>query len=266
MKHKKNISRACLFAVPIVALLAQGPALAQSSASGLGDADLYLDCLGLIKTDADQAYEHAVSWREIGGGAPAIHCSALALIALEHFGPAAEKLEELAIAPSTGDTDMRADVLVQAGNSWLLAGSPQNAHGAFGDALKLKPNDPDILTERARASADMQEWLAASTDLSAALTIDPSHIDAYIFRASARRKLAQHDLAREDIELAIALTPERSRFQLSTAYLERGLINLELGDEATARQDWIKILTIDTEGGPADEARRQLEKLDVKID
>src|SRR5262252_852357 len=109
----------------------------------LNERQRYDRCLKLAHDDADTAYEQALGWHDAGGGPAAVHCSAVALFQLKHFGEAAFKFDQLARARDTGDADLRADLLDQAGNAWLLAGQPENAEASFAAAINLGAKGAD---------------------------------------------------------------------------------------------------------------------------
>ena len=118
-----------------------------------GAADPYQACVAAVDANAADAFEMASIWRDHGGGAPAEHCIALALIALDEPGEAASRLDLLARRLDTGAAADRARLLAQSGNAWLLASELQNAEAAFSAALKLTPRDAEIWTDRARTRA-----------------------------------------------------------------------------------------------------------------
>src|SRR5262249_33695477 len=139
-----------------------------------GSADPYRSCVMAIDSDAENAFELALTWRDQGGGLPAERCAALALIALDSPGEAASRLDALARRPNAGTLTERASLLGQSGNAWLLAGQPQSAEAAFSAALKLSPRDAEIWVDRARARAALQNWTDAEADLTNALSLDKS--------------------------------------------------------------------------------------------
>lgn len=248
----------------LAALVPAGPAAAQS----LDAAARYADCLDLVGRDADAAYDRAESWRLEGGGPAARHCAALALVELELYGEAAVRLGDLADAPGAGGASDRAVLLGQAGNAWLLAGSPANARTAFDAALELAPEDADLLIDRARAHAAAQAFEAAAADLDAALALRPQSTTALVLRAGARRAAGRLEPALADADRALALSPD-----LADALVERGAIRLALGDEPGARADWVRVAEIvgevppDHPDAPAlRDARRALEDLDVEAE
>ena len=64
-------------ALAVMALTAVAPAFGQSA-----DESEYAACLKLLDHDAEAAFESALAWQDAGGGAPARHCAALALVRL----------------------------------------------------------------------------------------------------------------------------------------------------------------------------------------
>ena len=157
------------------------------------------------------------------------------------------------------DSTLRADVLGQAGQAWLQAGEPGRARAALDTALGLDPDNPELLIDRALAQAAVGAYWEAVDDLNLAIEYAPTRSDAYAFRAAAYRYLDILDLASDDVERALALAPDDP-----VILLERGNIRRLGGDDAGARQDWLRILT-ETPGSPAAEAAQaNLERLDGK--
>lgn len=239
--------------------------MAFSAAAAVGDGPEYRLCLERVEIAPDAAFEDALAWRDRGGGVPARHCAALALVAIGKHGPAATRLEKLADAPAA--VAMRPALLGQAGNAWLLAGRADRAYALFSAALINLASEDDwaerseVLIDRARALAELQQWAAAEADLTKALTFDPARADAYIFRATARRFQDRQKLALEDVELALAIAPDSSE-----ARLERGILHRLQGADAAARADWLAVISADPDSLTAEAARRNLELLDVRVD
>src|SRR5258708_34662178 len=129
-----------------------------------GAADPYQACVAAVDANAADAFEMASIWRDHGGGVPAEHCIALALIALDEPGEAASRLDALARRMDAGAAADRARLLAQAGNAWLLASEFQNADAAFSAALKFTPRDAETRTDRARTRAARPDWANAEAD------------------------------------------------------------------------------------------------------
>jgi tetratricopeptide (TPR) repeat protein len=224
----------------------------------LGDRQRYDRCLKLAHDDADTAYEQALAWHDSGGGPAAIHCSAVALFQQKHFSEAAFKFDQLAHARDTGDADLRADLLDQAGNAWLMAGQPENAEASFAAAINLGARGADVYADRARARGLRKDWSGAEADLTMALSKDEYRSDLLVLRASARHALGRKKQARADIDQALELDPH-----YADALVERGAMKLEDGDKQGARADWTLVLTIQPKSPAADSARMHIEQLEL---
>lgn len=202
-------------------------------------ADDYGRCLKLAHDDPNRALTQATSWHSNGGGFPAEHCEAVALVGLKRYAEAAKELQALAGAMMTADPQLRADALDQAGQAWLLADKPEDAKAAFDGALGFKPDDPDILIDRAEAYAAKERYFDAIDDLNRVIDIAPDRADALIYRASAYRKVDSLDLARDDVERALKLAPDAV-----PGLLERGNIRSNQGDLAGAKADWQRVAAL----------------------
>lgn len=229
-------------------------------AAELDDEQQYKACLQLIGRNPEDAFEAALIWRDRGGGFPARHCAALALVELKQYPEAADRLEKIAEDMAPRKHRLMSEVLAQAGNAWLLAGLPERAYGVFTSALKVDPENVDLLVDRSRASALVDRWSDARRDLDDALRLDPAREDAYAYRASARRRLNDKSGALEDAETAIAINPKST-----DALIERGLLRRDAGDTKGAREDWIKVRLLAPNTPAADVAGFELEKLELKL-
>ena len=140
------------------------------------------------------------------------------------------------LGASTGQA-LRADLLSQSGNAWLMAKQYQSAYEVLSSALKYvdakSPTARDILVDRARASAGQRDFGLALNDLDKAIEIDPTRPEIYVFRASALRETKQTDLAAKDVEMALKLEPNDL-----DALLERGYIRQIQKNYAGAQEDW----------------------------
>jgi tetratricopeptide (TPR) repeat protein len=219
----------------------------------------YDSCLKMADRHPDEAYESAMAAKDDGGGIPAEHCAAVALVNLKEYGEAGKRLDELARRPGVESNELRALLLGQAGNAWILAGQPELAIASFTAALALLPGEAQFLIDRGRASATLQKWAQAESDLSAALTAEPGSAEALVLRAGARR--AQNNLkgAVGDVTQALLLEPNNVE-----ALVERGLISMRQGNKGAARKDFASVLAIAPDSDAAISARKAIEKIDVK--
>jgi tetratricopeptide (TPR) repeat protein len=225
-------------------------------ASAEADAETYAQCMKLARSDPQAGLKFADAWRRGGGAHPADHCAAVALIAAGKYKEGATRLQVLAKAMSKAPAGLRAGVLDQAGQAWLLSGDPGRAYAAAGQAVALAPGDPEILIDRAEAAAAAGHLDRALDDLDRVLQKDPNRVDALIYRASAYRALDRLDPARADIDKALEKAPHSP-----AALLERGNLRRIEGDHEGARRDWEEVGKV-APGSPEDmAARANLEKL-----
>lgn len=218
----------------------------------------YDDCMTLARRVPADGYESALAWESQGGGDPARHCAAVALIGLGKFAEAGERLESLASGMAEKRPELAAGAFAQAGQAWTMAGETRRSLDAAAAGLKLAPEDVDLLLDRAIAYATLGEFEAAVADLNRSQTLAPERADVLIYRASAWRFLDDLAKARADIDAALALEPENAE-----ALLERGNIRRLTSDPAGARHDWLQVVAL-AAGTPAgDAAKANLEKLDA---
>lgn len=217
----------------------------------------YQACLAAVRTNAATALSQAEAWVRAGGGAPADHCAGLALVELGRLAEAAARLE--AASSHAKRPDLGADLLDQAGNVWLMEGSFNKAYGAFTRSLALRPNQPHVMVDRARALGAQDDWEGVITELGKVLKLAPHNVEAHTLRAGARRRLGDLGGARGDIEAALAAAPSDP-----DALLERGAIRHLASDDAGARADWTEVLRKAPESPAADAARINMEALELK--
>ncbi|MBS0473186.1 MAG: tetratricopeptide repeat protein [Proteobacteria bacterium] len=213
----------------------------------------YQSCLNRTRSDPGGALAQANGWSRNGGGPPADHCAALALVGLKRYGEAAVKLDALARSEFAAKNNMRAALFDQAGNAWMLAQRPDSAIASFSAALAIDAFDADYLADRARALAQKQNWAKAEADLTAALLVSPGRADLYVLRGSARHALGRKGEARADFDLALKIQPNNP-----DALLERGNGKYENGDIAGARADWQASVNANPNSDAAATARQHL--------
>ena len=240
---------------PGLPLLSAPPAAAPPR-SAEADAASYERCMQLARDDPAAGSELARNWHGSGGGHPAEHCRAVALIGLRQYKDAAERLEALAQAMVRAPAELRTEALGQAAQAWLLAGDPARAFAAGSSALALRPDDPELLLDRAEAAGLAGWYDTAAADLDRVLHADPARLDALIYRAAANRALDRLDPAFDDISSALRLAPDSV-----PALLERGNIRSLRGDREGARLDWLRVTAMAPGSPAAAAARKSLERL-----
>jgi tetratricopeptide (TPR) repeat protein len=243
------VAIALLISPPLTARAAIGTARAPS------DSVHYRSCLSAASLNPSVALADAEAWAKSGGGVPAQHCAALALVSLKRYAEAGTRLDHLAADRGVPDMSFRAALYDQAGNAWLLAGDAAHAVQSFQAALALSAGDADLFADLARAQAMRHDWHEVDLDLNAALQLAPHRADLLVLRASARRALQHYAEADADIELALRLRPGDG-----DALVERGLLRKQLGDLNGAKRDFEAALKT-ASGETAAQAKENLEAL-----
>ncbi len=229
-------------------------------AAEINHAREYQTCMKLARAKPEEGLESALAWRGLGGGNAAEHCVIVAMIELKYYDVAARRLEVLA-QTMRREAPLRADVLGQAGQAWLLAGDAVRAEANLTAALGLVPGHPDHLVDRARARAAIGDYRGSVADLDNAIAADPRRADAYVFRAAAYRYLDERSKALADVEMALRLAPDDGE-----ALLERGILKRLAGDNDGARRDWVRVLELFPDSEPGRLARANIERMDIKLE
>lgn len=222
----------------------------------------YHSCMQMTRLDPETAFEQALQWQDAGGGIPARHCAAAALMMLEHYLEAAERFEALARdMPDDAPPEIVSDILAHAGIAWTEAGDLEHAYAVQTAALALYAGDPAILLDRAFVLYQLDRFWDCIDDLNAALELDPYDPAALAMRASAYRFVQANELAMDDAQRALEIDPNNAE-----ALLERGILHRLAGNNDAARQDWLRLIELHDGRPAADNARRNLELLDVNPD
>ena len=195
------------------------------------DSAHYGRCMDQAGRNSALALADATQWSKAGGGAPAEHCAARALVGLKRYDEAAKRLDALARAATT-PPGMRSEILAQAGNAWLLAGNGAKAAASLRAAMVTSAGDADLFADLGRADAMLRNWKDAVLALNAAINLrrDPALL---VLRASANRALKDYRAALADLNAALAI-----RKGDADALMERGLLRRDLGDVGGARTDF----------------------------
>lgn len=239
----------------IIAAAAFGVALAAGPAAAVTD---YQTCVTLAGSDPERAEAEAARWAAAGGGSAARHCRALAMLALGADRSAAELLSAIAAEDRTLPAQVRADMLVEAGEIHLGLGDIEAGRAAAARALKLAPDPRPALTLSARLEAEAGNWQGAVAELDRALARGEPSADILVLRASARRRLGQLVAARADLAWAEELAPDDPAL-----WLERGALEADSGDRDAAREALLKAISLDREGPVAEAARLRLQRMEA---
>ena len=223
----------------------------------IAETDQYDKCMTMLEADPEGAEAIAAAWQQNGGGDAALHCQALAMIAIGDPETGAEMLEELA-KTETVKGAMRAVVLGQATQARLMAEQAEPALKDATEALTLSPDDADLLIDRATAAEALDRLPQAMDDLNRVVDLDPSRNDALVLRATVWRRMDMLTEARSDIDKALAIDADDP-----DALLERGVLRQRAGDLAGARADWEKVRDLDPTSETAEQAAQNLTLLDA---
>jgi tetratricopeptide (TPR) repeat protein len=245
--------RALRLCLPVLlSVLAAAPAPAQS----LDDVEEYEACMTLAQRTPSAAYSSARSWAERGGGAPAQHCGAVALINMKKPKDGAQLLERAGALMKEKDPAMAAELYAQAGQAWSMANDTTRALNAQNAGLALAPDNVDLLVDRAFSHMGKGDYRAAVADLDKAHGLATDRPDVLAYRASAWRFIGDNGKALAEAEAALKLDSDNVE-----ALLERGNIRRLTDDPKGAKADWLQVVEL-AAGTPAgDMAKANLEKL-----
>lgn len=246
-----------MFARRLPIVLAAAFGVVASVATADDDRQRHRECLQAVAHDAESGFEDALTWRDLGGGAAARHCVAVALVALGRHAEAGERFLDLAGVETRPTT--RARLFAQAAHAWMLGQDATRAEAVLDAALALNPDDAELWIDRAAARAALGRYQRAIDDLDQAIARNARSPDAFAFRASAHRLAGDVARALADAEAALRLAPAHPE-----ALLERGMARRLTGDHDAARRDWIAVITQHPDSDAADIARTNIERLDLE--
>lgn len=169
--------------------------------------DRYADCVSSIVDDLATGRRAAERWANEGGGAPALHCLAIADLASGVPKIAALRLTEISERADAGDSKARARLLAEAALAWLDANEPLQAEGAIEAAKHLEPTLPELDFVAAKAYAAGEKWQSAADAVTAAEKRGLKTPEAYLIRAKAMRALGRDLAAADDVVEALTLDP-----------------------------------------------------------
>lgn len=250
MNHRMRMPVAVLAA--LFAAAATQPGRAQT-----GTAADYDACMALVAQDPAAAEWRAGRWAGAGGGAPALHCRAMALLAMGAEYRAAEQLVALA-ADRTLEDALRYEVLVEAGGLYLGLGDAKQARALADRAMELNANPAAALALSARARAEVDDWAGAVDDLDRALEKATPEAGMLVLRAAAKRHMGDLAGARADLARAEELSAETPDL-----WLERGAVEAAAGDRDAARAAWLRAIELDRDGPTGAAARLSLQRMDA---
>ena len=246
--------------IPLLALVSAFGLAWAGIGIGVGPAaaGTYDDCIAMVGSDPAQADIEAERWVQAGGGAPARHCRALALLAKGAERRAAELMVEIATDDRTLPDEVRSDMLVEAGQIYLGLGDLALGRSVASRALLLARAPRAALTLSARLKAAQADWQGAVNDLDGALARGEPDASLLVLRASARLRLGERVAARADLLWATEIAPD-----LASVWLERGVLEAATDNRDAARAAWLRAIELDRDGYVGDAARFRLQRMEA---
>lgn len=265
VRHTVSVYTSCSVALFGIALMY--PWTAAYAQTPVVDTAIYADnqegtysrCLTTADVAPEAGLDMALRWIRLGGGEPAQHCAAAALIGLGDPEEAANRLENLAQA-STSRPQVKSGLWAHAGRAWMDAGDYSRAETALSQALTLHDGDSTVYIDRALCHAALDDLWSSIDDLNRVIDRHPDAVEALVLRSSAYRQLDIADLAGADIQRVLRLDPNNV-----DALLESGLIQESRGETDRARKTWMRVLELAPDSVAGDAVRSHLERLDLKV-
>lgn len=218
----------------------------------------YDACIGLAAEAPVEAESAAADWIAAGGGPAALHCQAIALLALGAEERAATVLIGLATEAAELPGETRAEIFLQAGNILLALGDLEAGMAAANRALNLAADTAPALELRAQLHAENRDWAAALKDLNRALGEGGADAGRLVLRASAKRALGRILAARDDLKWALELAPE-----MPEAWLELATVEAAMNDPDAARAAWLETIRLAPDTPLARAARTRLQAFEA---
>lgn len=167
----------------------------------------YLDCLTLIESDFEMGRRAAQIWTDEGGGANAQHCLALADIAADFPKLGAARLEGIAQRKDAGDDLVRARLYAQAAEAWLSANETRMAEGAIKAAFEHAPDAGELHLTAAMVHAAGRRHQQVVAAITAAEQAGFISVRGFILRGRANLTLGDTEAAAHDTVAALSLQP-----------------------------------------------------------
>lgn len=167
----------------------------------------YTDCVTLVDADLEIGRIAAQQWVNEGGGADARHCLAGADIKAGFPKLAAVRLEEIAERDDAGDDYMRAQVLNQAALAWLQAEQPALAKAALEKAQKIVPDSGELQITAAKIYGVEESWQDVIEAVTTAEKAKIVSAETFVLRGRGRYIFGAYERAADDVVAALSLEP-----------------------------------------------------------
>jgi tetratricopeptide (TPR) repeat protein len=125
--------------------------------------------------------------------------------------------------------------------SYVQAGRYEQAREYFGRLIDMHPEESGYYLDRANMLSQMEEPLAALSDLNQVLQLEPDNITAQVRRAKVYEQLGEYDQALADMNDVLEAAPD-----LPALHCRRAEIHRARGDDASAEADYNQALTLDS--------------------
>lgn len=218
-------------------------------------------CIDTAIDTPDSGIAFAKKWSD--GGYSADQCLGFALARKEDWVATVTAFERAAeSAQKAGAQADSARLWAQAGNAALAGAMAAKARAAFDraladDGLPQGAARGEAHLDRARALVALGDSAGARVDLDHALDAVPQDPLAWLLSATLARRMDDFPRATKDIAEAKRQAPDDA-----SVALEAGKIAVLSGDDAGARTEWNRVLTLAPSGDQAVEAREMLARLD----
>lgn len=167
----------------------------------------YQDCITLVDADLELGRIAAQQWVGEGGGAEARHCLSIADLKAGFPKLAAVRLEDISQRKDAGDDYVRARLLSQAAEAWLEGEEPDRAEAALNQALELVPDSAELQLTAAKVYALQNRWQDVITAVSKAEDGAFVSAETYVLRGKARLIYGAYENAADDVVAALTLEP-----------------------------------------------------------
>lgn len=193
--------------LPLLLLLTpEAPPASEAPAVEAADPH-YEACVARVYRNIAEGRDFAGRWASEGGGAPALHCLAVADLAAGFPKIAAIRLEELAERSDAGDEMVRARILAQAASAYVEADLADEAARVIAAAFALAPGSGELELSAAKVHAARAQHQAAIDSVSAAEAAGFTSAAGFVLRGRARYVLADYEAAADDVVAALTLEP-----------------------------------------------------------
>lgn len=167
----------------------------------------YTDCVEFLNADLELGRIAAQQWVSEGGGADARHCLAVADLKAGYPKLAAVRLQEIAQRKDAGDDYIRARLLSQAADAWLVAGEHSFAETALDQALGLVPDSAELYLTAAKVYGAQERWQDTVNAVNTAEEGGFFSAETYVLRGRGLHALGAYERAAEDVVAALTLDP-----------------------------------------------------------